>query len=576
MEVNFASRSSTPSRRLCGGLFRWKWQLGLGCLIFAWLYSSIPLLQIRKPLANARQCSQVNPLRPSRSTEALRTMDASILSPTFQNEAIVRMSNAVQVRTETFDDMGTLEEDSRWEVFFEFAEFLRGTFPLVHQSLTVEKVNQHGLLYTWKGRNNSLKPTVLMAHQDVVPVLNSTIDQWSYAPFSGTFDGKSIWGRGSIDCKNTLVAILESIELLLIADFQPERTMVLSFGFDEEISGRLGAAHLASLLIQRYGKGGAAVVLDEGAPILRLMGRHFALPGVSEKGYADVEIRIRASGGHSSMPPPHTTIGIAAELVTVVEQEPYSAWIYDDSPLLDLLWCSAEHSSSSVMALMKYLLPGRGLTGIIEDGKRWLIPRLVAPMNPLLRFLMVTTQAVDTINGGVKFNALPEDTKVVINHRINVGESSEIIKAKLTKLALRVAAKHNLSICAFDCNDEAAESITVRFLGEVLEPAPLSPSIQYEDGRPTPWAVLAGTTRELYGEEVIVAPAIMTANTDTKYYWDLSRHIFRYFPGFDPESDPLSGIHTVDERVSVLAHIRTVQWYSLFLRNMDELETARE
>jgi Gly-Xaa carboxypeptidase len=36
-----------------------------------------------------------------------------------------------------------------------------------HSTLSLTKVNTYGLVYTWKGSDDSLKPLVLMAHQDV-------------------------------------------------------------------------------------------------------------------------------------------------------------------------------------------------------------------------------------------------------------------------------------------------------------------------------------------------------------------------------------------------------------------------
>ena len=71
------------------------------------------------------------------------------------------------------------------------------------------------------------------------------------ALFSGFFDGQFIWGRGSSDCKNNLIGILEAVELLIDAGFKPKRTLILSFGFDEEISGREGAGTLAKTLVSK-------------------------------------------------------------------------------------------------------------------------------------------------------------------------------------------------------------------------------------------------------------------------------------------------------------------------------------
>ena len=87
-----------------------------------------------------------------------------------------------------------------------------------------------------------------------MPVNPDTVDKWVHAPYSGHFDGERIWGRGTADDKNSLIAILSvssfvsafvrpdnsdrtAVEYLVSADFEPARTLVLAFGFDEESSG---------------------------------------------------------------------------------------------------------------------------------------------------------------------------------------------------------------------------------------------------------------------------------------------------------------------------------------------------
>ena len=232
----------------------------------------------------ADQCHQVSPLTPKFHTPALDKMDEGLGSEAFMNTSIQRLSSVVQIPTESFDDMGPLDSDKRWEVFFSFASLLYSTFPLIHSSLQLEKVNTHGLLYTWQGTDTSKKPLVLMAHQDVVPVPHATVSSWTHPPFSGFFDGKYVWGRGASDCKNQLIAIMSAIEALIAADFTPQRTVLLSFGFDEEISGREGAGHLSQFLLSRYGQNGVAAIVDEGAGFATSWGSTFATPGVGEKG----------------------------------------------------------------------------------------------------------------------------------------------------------------------------------------------------------------------------------------------------------------------------------------------------
>lgn len=70
-------------------------------------------------------------------------------------------------------------------------------------------MNTYGLLYECVGTNSSLKPFVMMAHQDVVPVPRQTWDRWTHDPFSGYFDGDRVWGRGASDDKGTLAVPLE-------------------------------------------------------------------------------------------------------------------------------------------------------------------------------------------------------------------------------------------------------------------------------------------------------------------------------------------------------------------------------
>ncbi|KAK4234962.1 hypothetical protein C8A03DRAFT_18225 [Achaetomium macrosporum] len=519
-------------------------------------------------------CMQPEPLLPSKDSDLDRVYD-HVTSSTFRNATIRRLSGAVQVKTESFDDLGAVGEDPRWDVFYSFHEYLEKTFPLIHTKLLVEKVNTHGLLYTWQGSDASLKPTLLMAHQDTVPVPPETISSWTYPPWSGAYDGKYIWGRGASDCKNQLIAAMETLELLLEANFRPKRTILLSFGFDEECSGLRGAAHLSAFIQKRYGKDGIAVIVDEGSGFEQAWGTLFAKPGTAEKGYSDVHITVRTPGGHSSVPQDHTSIGILSELITKIESDQYRTRLVDSNPYYTQLQCGAAYSPGFPIKLKKLLSRRRSSSrqGVCKKDD---LALEAAKQGPEIKYLMQTSQAVDVISGGIKVNALPERATAVVNHRINVGETTQVIKDRLTALAGELAKKHNLTLHAFDHDGkEDAKNMPSSSIslspspGHELEVAPITPA-----GGSRPFSVLAGTTRALYGEEVVVTPGIMTGNTDTRYYWDLTRHIFRFAPGFDPEDEPGLGlrIHTVDERVSVANHVNAVRWFMLFVRNMDEAE----
>lgn len=206
-------------------------------------------------------CPQVPPYDPSKALKGKK------MEPFTIHKVVTRLSEAIQIDT-SIGDLWADPDDAPelWEpVFHPFARWLKRSFPTIHDSkspLTREFVHQHALVYTWPGKNKSLKPLMITAHQDVVPAMSSTLDQWRFPPFSGhiDYDNQTVWGRGAIDCKLWLVGAMSAVERLVESHFVPERTLVLAFGIDEESDGLQGARHLGKFLEERYGKNGIAMI----------------------------------------------------------------------------------------------------------------------------------------------------------------------------------------------------------------------------------------------------------------------------------------------------------------------------
>ena len=153
---------------------------------------------------------------------------------------------------------------------------------------------------------------------------------------------------------------------------------------------------------------------------------------------------------------------------------------------------------------------------------------------------------------------------------MNIGDEPENVWHRISSLAKPIAKKYNLTLHAFDGTKEEAQSISLWPSETTLRVAPVTPTDAHKI---SPYYILAATTRALYGEDIIVSPGSTTGNTDTRYYWDLTKHIFRYGPGYDPTVRPgLGNIHTVDEHMSIVNHIGMVKWFTLFVRNMDETD----
>jgi Gly-Xaa carboxypeptidase len=434
-----------------------------------------------------------------------------------------------------------------------------------HSYAKVEKVNRFGLLYTFNGTDPSLKPMLLMAHQDVVPIDDP--NDWTYPPFSGYFDGQWVWGRGASDCKNTLIGELSAVEDLLKQGWNPTRTLVLSYGYDEESKGEKGAGHLARHLEDRYGRDSFEFIIDEGGMGLLPMGdKVFAVPGVGEKGALDIHISLSIAGGHSSVPPPHTGIGIISEIIYHLERDQLF------TPRLDLshparhgLACQAKHAADYVEPWLWPALESSDFAGLAEA--------LAASRGERVRFLYQTSQAADLINGGVKINALPEKINATVNYRVALHQNTDIVRQRAIDIITPIAKSHDLTFSAFGSGETggASNHLDISDFSLSLEPAPISPTSPSD----AVWTRMSGVTRQLFesilpsDKTVIVTGDVMTGNTDTRFYWSLTRNIWRFSP---MRSGGGENIHTVDERLDIAVHLEGIAFYYELIRAFDNWE----
>lgn len=154
-------------------------------------------------------------------------------------------------------------------------------------------------------------------------------------------------------------------------------------------------------------------LIDEGSGMINTWGQQFATPAVAEKGHYDLGITVSTLGGHSSVPPPHTAIGLISLLIAELERNPHEATIAESSPVYEFMTCAAAYAKDMPKKL-------KGMVIKAEDGdlKAWKsLPEEIisvgmggAPAGPgqgdPIKSMLTTTQAVDIIHGGLKVNAL--------------------------------------------------------------------------------------------------------------------------------------------------------------------------
>jgi carboxypeptidase PM20D1 len=303
------------------------------------------------------------------------------------------LAAAVRCQTVPLDEKGTPDP----EAFRQLHQMLAETYPLVHQKLKREEIavpeqpNGYSLLYTWQGSRPDLDPVMLMAHQDVV---SADPAGWTHPPFEGKIIDGFIWGRGTLDIKNQLIGIMEAAEALLQQGYRPERTILFGLGHDEETGGVNGCKVMGQLLKERGVH--LAGIVDEGGGIMAGLAAgvrgEVALVGVSEKGYLTVEFTVNSQPGHSSTPPPHTSIGILARGLARLEAHPMPTHLRSIRPLYHGIGKAAPLTIQ--IAFANIWLFGPLL-------RHWLVP--LAEMNASIR----TTTALTIINGGVEDNTIP-------------------------------------------------------------------------------------------------------------------------------------------------------------------------
>ncbi|WP_428671672.1 M20 family peptidase [Roseibium sp.] len=458
--------------------------------------------------------------------------------------AVERLSRAVQFPTisnQNRDDFDT-------KAFDDYHRFLVESYPNVHKTLKREILGDprpYSLLYTWEGKNPDLPPALFYAHQDVVPVPEDSRDQWDQEPFSGIVADGYIWGRGVLDDKNQIHGILEAAEMKIREGWQPERTLYFVFGQDEEVGGPEGARYIADVLEQR-GIKRFAFVLDESAPLIPGafpgIPDNTALIGIAQKGYISLELAMNGVGGHSSQPPEESNIGILAKAITKLEDAQFPYRIHEAvrhqyrymGPELD----EAKQPMYAAVAF--------GKDGEMTDLEKKFIEEMAS--NQVTRAMLRTTIAVTMFNAGIKDNVLPPAATAVVNFRPMPGDTPEVIIEHVKE--------------AID-----DDRITITDISAS------TPATNVANPDSEGYKALEKTIRQIWGNELIVAPFFVIGGSDSKHFQarDFAPDVYT-ITGIQLESmKEFEGFHGVNERIRVDEYGKTIGFFYQLMDNLDQL-----
>lgn len=464
------------------------------------------------------------------ATMSSRQLQVPVVAPVGIDAAAgARLAAAVRLQTISSHD----DEHASAASFKALHAHLEASFPKLHAVLKREPVGSYGLLYTWPGADARLKPVLLMAHQDVVPVAPGTEKDWTHAPFSGEIADGFVWGRGAWDNKSNLMSQMEAVELLVAAGFQPRQTVMLFFGQDEEVTGARGAAVLAARLKRDNVR--VEFVLDEGTLVIEGMlpglEKPAAMVGVAEKGYLTAVLNASAAPGHSSMPPPvagQSAIGMMSATLARLETHQFPVRIAGVSG-----------------DMLEALAPEMSLVNRIALANLWLTRPIIESQlsrNPATAAMMRTTTALTIVNAGNRDNVLPGRASAWVNFRLLPGDSSDAVIAHITKVAGELPVKAEKA-AGFSEASRVARTDARGF------------------------AAITRTMRELH-PDIVVAPSLMLGATDARHMDAVADNVYRYSPVRAGPSD-LSRFHGTNERISVANYTEMIQFYHQLLKNLN-------
>ncbi len=419
--------------------------------------------------------------------------------------ALSRLSKAVGCET--------MSECPKEGAFGTLHELMKENYPLVMKNGSFELL-RNSVLITISGEDSGLLPALFMSHQDVVPVAPGTEKDWKYPPFSGEVAEGYIWGRGTQDIKVQVFGLLEAVEYLLSKGVRFKRTFYLAFGDDEE-TNNTGAKMIAELLEKRGVR--LEFLLDEGGNSAK-DGANFGAPGTDisticlmEKGYADLELFVESSGGHSANPFGGTSLSILAKAISNVCDNPFPPRM---NPLLltafrelreniteEPFRTFAENNFSDEEALAECCLKNKEL------------------------FPYVTTTIAPTMieGGSSACNVMPQNMRAVINFRLAEGTTPE----EVMEHCKGVINDERVQLRYLQSNAASIVSRTVSFGYETLK-----------------------STLESFFSNVKFVPLAITGGTDARQYENICDVCLRYSPFFVPEEDA-GGVHGTNERMSI-------------------------
>ena len=433
-----------------------------------------------------------------------------------QDDIVYKLGELIKIKTVSHEDKDLID----FNVFQQYIDKVKELYPLVFKACEFTQTNEYAIKLKLKGKSSD-KPTVLMAHFDVVPVTEG----WDLDPFLGEVVDGYLYGRGTLDTKNTMACALSALEKALENNYIPKNDLYLCFGSNEEIYGDAQVKIVEQLKAEGVEP---SLVFDEGGGILENafpgVKEDIAFIGVVEKGMVNIKLSLDSNGGHSSTPRKNGPIIRLSKALTKLEKHPMKPKLINTSK--EMLRVMGHHSSFGLKLIFANMWLFKGL-----------VKKLFTMLSADTRALLTSTFAFTTINGGNQTNIIPNHVEANINVRIAPFDTLDDVINHVRK----VINDDEIKITYSDVNKMYGES----------------------DFNSEGYKIIKETTLETF-DNVVVAPFIMLGGTDARHYNEISKCVLRFSP-MKVTNEDRKGIHGLNEKIKVENLKQCLEFYQRLL-----------
>jgi acetylornithine deacetylase/succinyl-diaminopimelate desuccinylase-like protein len=310
-------------------------------------------------------------------------------------------------------------------------DYLKGVLDKegIETKLFANDPNRPNLVARIRG-NGKARPVLIMGHTDVVKVDPA---KWKHPPFSATRENGYVYGRGTVDDKDNVVACLMVMLMLKRGNVQLDRDVIFLAEAGEEASTQFGIAFMVE---KHFAEIDAEFCFAEGGGVTRTGGQiKFASVQTSEKIPQGVTLTARGPAGHGSVPLRTNAVVHLSQAIAKL-----SAW---STPMrlndTTKMYFERLASISAPAEAKRYRnVSNPEMTAAIQE--------YFAVNEPRHHSMLRTSISPNIVQGGYQVNVIPSEATATLDVRALPDENMDNLVAELRKVindpAVEVARNH--------------------------------------------------------------------------------------------------------------------------------------